>query len=110
LITKLWTTENWTGYNAKWIDLCELGSLEIITPISWDLNASQNSKDLIGNKRASESLGISYDTDECLPGLTAISKPAFLASTQYGQLFDTLEANLMAYIFSQLRKAAPKKA
>lgn len=102
LITKLWTTENWTGYNAKWIDLCELGSTEIITPISWDLNAARFNKDLIGDKKEHESQGTSYDTDKCTPGVGLINVP-WSSSTIYGSFFETLEANLMSYIFTRLQ-------
>jgi hypothetical protein len=40
LITKLWSLEQFTGYDAKYIDLFSMSSLETITPISWDLSSS----------------------------------------------------------------------
>lgn len=39
-ITYLWTLDNWTGYYAKWLDACDLSTPEVITPISYDLNAN----------------------------------------------------------------------
>jgi hypothetical protein len=33
VIATLWTTENWTGMYALWLDECDLSTPETITPI-----------------------------------------------------------------------------
>ena len=91
IITKLWSLEQFTGDDAKFIDSFSMSSLETITPISWDLESSTYSQDIIGNKRAKEALNESYDTDDCIPG--------HFFNSPFGGSLGLLQDNLVAYVF-----------
>jgi len=97
VLISFWTLENWTGKYAKWLDLCDLSTPELITPISWDLDSTNYSLDLIGRKRANEAAGTSIDNSSCFPGFLYTTSSS--ASSKYmGQLQD----NFMSYLYHRL--------
>ena len=96
VITKLWTLENWTGYDAKWLDLCELSTSETITPVSWDLDSTRYSRDIIGDKRTREAADERHDTEGCLPGFLWTGSP-------FGEQMNMLQSHLMLYVADRLR-------
>lgn len=95
MIATLWTLENWTSKYALWLDECDLSTPELITPISWDLDSNNYSRDLIGEKRQNEADGVSIDNSSCYPGFLWEDTAA---AAYMGQLQD----NFVSYLYHRL--------
>lgn len=96
VIATLWTLENWTSIYAKWLDECDMSTPELITPISWDLDSTNYSRDLIGSKRASEEAGESFDNTDCFPGFIWEGSAPVV-----GEYMGQIQDNFISYLYNR---------
>lgn len=85
MINTLWDWDNWFGYDAKWLDTCEMSPIANIDFYTYDFDSADYSKNLIGDQT---------DSEKCTPGFLWSSSP-------FGESLGQLQDNMWHYFYNR---------